>query len=144
MNIALVTCSWFPEGALDDRPLVSALARRGVTVTTPAWDDPGVDWSMLDAVVLRSTWDYPIRLPEFLAWAERISAVTRLIGGLAALRWNTDKTYLADLAADGLPIIPTRWLSGPVADLAGLLAADGLTTALCKPLVGAGSQGPGG
>jgi glutathione synthase/RimK-type ligase-like ATP-grasp enzyme len=34
-----------------------------------------------------------------------------VLNPLPILRWNTDKRYLADLAAAGLPVIPTRFLA---------------------------------
>lgn len=70
------------------------------------WDDPSVDWSTYEAVVVRSCWDYIARREEFLAWA---AAVPRLHNSLEILTWNTDKIYLKQLEAAGVPIIPTRW-----------------------------------
>ena len=32
---------------------------------------PAVEWARFDVALLRSTWDYTERLPEFLAWVER-------------------------------------------------------------------------
>ena len=69
------------------------------------WDDAAVDWSRFEAVVLRSTWDYPPRLDAFLAWA---AGVPRLINPLDLVRWNTHKRYLLELEAAGIPIVPTR------------------------------------
>ena len=141
MHIALATCSQFPEGGLDDRPLIDALQRRGVVVSTPVWDDPSVDWGVLDAVLIRSTWDYTERRGAFLSWAAALSEVSTLISPLPVLRWNTTKAYLAELAEDGLPIIPTKWLTQPSVDLPALLAQSGWTEGFCKPLIGANSQG---
>jgi glutathione synthase/RimK-type ligase-like ATP-grasp enzyme len=58
-------------------------------------------------VVIRSTWDYPHRCREFLAWAKQLRKV---LNPLPILTWNTDKRYLDDLATAGLPVIPTRFL----------------------------------
>ena len=33
-----------------------------------------------------------------------------MVNPAPVLRWNSDKTYLADLAAEGIPIVPTRWV----------------------------------
>lgn len=141
MQIALATCSLFPEGGLDDRPLIDALRLRGVKVSTEIWDDKSVDWAGLDAVFIRSTWDYTGRRDAFLRWAATICKVTTLICPLPLLQWNTTKAYLADLAAAGVPIIPTKWLTEPGVDLSALLAQAGWTEGFCKPLIGANSQG---
>lgn len=53
---------------------------------------------------MRSTWDYPARREEFLAWAE---SVPRILNAPEVLRWNTDKRYLTAL---GPQTIPTNFL----------------------------------
>ncbi len=110
MKIALATCAALPELDTDDRPLLAALADRGVDVEAVAWDDPEVDWSSFAMVVIRSTWDYAQRRTEFLEWAERVAAVTKLSNPLPVLRWNTDKHYLRELDEAGIAVVPTIWL----------------------------------
>ena len=58
MLIALVTYRGLPDLAADDRLLRDALLRRGAGVDAVVWDDPDVDWSRYDEIVVRSTWDY--------------------------------------------------------------------------------------
>lgn len=141
MRLALVTCDSLRPEEQDDRPLLAALAQRGVEVTTPAWSDPAVDWGALDGALIRTTWDYSPRLPDFLAWAARAAARTRLWNPLPVIRWNTDKTYLARLGAAGLPLAPTAWVpAGAATRLADILADCGWTRALVKPVVGAGAS----
>jgi glutathione synthase/RimK-type ligase-like ATP-grasp enzyme len=106
-RVALVTSSQLPELDADDRPLIPALAERGVTAEPVVWDDPDVDWGAYGLAVVRSTWDYSARRDEFVAWAER---VPRLANPAALLRWNTDKRYLRALEEAGVPVIPTIWL----------------------------------
>jgi len=152
-RIALVTAREALALDEDIPPLREALAALGVQVTTPEWDDPGVDWSHFDVAVIRSTWDYMDRLAEFLAWTERCGAATRLCNSPALVRWNTDKHYLLDLDRAGVPVVPTRFAEvGEVADevVASFLA--GGPTALSvgepcafeefvvKPAVGVGSR----
>ena len=55
-------------------------------------------------MVLRSPWDYAPRRDEFVAWAR---PVPRLANPADVVRWNTDKRYLAELAAAGVPVVPT-------------------------------------
>ncbi len=100
-----------------------------------AWDDPSVDWAAFDAVIIRSTWDYTDRLPEFLAWVERVDAATRLINSANVVRWSTDKRYLADLAAEDIEITPTIFVA-PGDDAPSVKGLH-----VVKPTVGAGSSG---
>jgi len=152
-TIALVTAH--EARALDEDlpPLVAALRALGAEVDTPSWDDPAIDWSRYDASVIRSTWDYADRVDEFLDWAERADARTRLYNPPAVLRWNTDKHYLRDLARAGVPVVPTRFVEpgeAPGDVLASFLrgGTDALSVGcvdrfdefVVKPAVGAGSR----
>lgn len=125
-------------GRDDDEPLlIAALGARGVTVRVADWADPAVDWAA-DLVVVRSTWDYARRRGEFLAWAQRVEQVAALLNPVAVLTWNTDKTYLRDLAAAGVPVVPTGWV-GPGDDA---VAAVGTWPGdvVVKPAVSAGAR----
>jgi hypothetical protein len=106
-RVALVTSELFPDLYADDHLLRDALVARGVVVDSPRWDDPAVDWAGYDLAVLRSTWDYPARRDAFVAWAQ---SVPRLANPADIVEWNTDKHYLNELAAAGLPITPTTFV----------------------------------
>jgi glutathione synthase/RimK-type ligase-like ATP-grasp enzyme len=137
MPIALATAISACGSDDDLLPLQSACAALGVRADIVAWDDPTVSWARFEAVVLRSPWDYTRRLTEFLAWCERVSALTTLLNPLDVVRWNTDKHYLGELAAKGVPVIESHYLE-PGDDPASLrLPAE----FVLKPCVGAGSRG---
>lgn len=98
----------------DERDLVlSAWRECGLDGRAERWDDPTVDWSAYDAVVVRSVWDYVGRREEFLTWARGVESVTRLLNPFAVLETNTDKTYLRDL---GVPVVPTHWSAADLPD----------------------------
>lgn len=105
MRLALATASFMPELDEDGPALIRALDDHDVSVQV--LDDETVDWAAFDLVVVRSTWDYAARRDEFLAWAD---SVPRLLNPAVVLRWNTDKHYLRELAAKGVPIVPTSWV----------------------------------
>jgi hypothetical protein len=107
-RVALATCSGLPDLYEDDQSVLGPLAAAGVDVDLAVWDDPAVDWSAYDLVVVRSTWDYTLRREEFLTWAR---AVPRLRNPIDVLTWNTDKRYLAELAAAGVPVVPTGFVA---------------------------------
>ncbi|MEV0457487.1 ATP-grasp domain-containing protein [Catellatospora methionotrophica] len=107
-RVAIVTCAEIPLLEEDDRLVLPALAALGVDASPAVWDDPAVDWASYDLVVLRSPWDYAQRHAAFLAWA---ATVPRLVNPVATVAWNTDKRYLAELAAAGLPVTPTTFLA---------------------------------
>ncbi len=45
----------------------------------PERPDPNIDWASYQLVLLRSAWDYVPRFAEFMTWARRVSALTRLL-----------------------------------------------------------------
>lgn len=126
--IALATCSEFPRGDEHDRVLADALGGAPFVV----WDDPAVDWSQYERVVVRGTWDYTRRLDDFLAWTERVG--TRLVNAPALIAWNADKRYLTELAAAGLPVVPTTVVEP--GDALPALTGE----VVVKPTVSAGSR----
>jgi len=130
VKVVLVSCPALPKGDGDDDALFDALARDGVDVAWQVWGGP-VD---ADLAVLRAPWDYPERFDEFLTWCDTVPS---LANPAAVVRWNTDKSYLVELAGRGVPVVPTflvrpgetpRWPDGEF---------------VVKPTVGAGSRGAG-
>lgn len=99
-----MTCAQLPDLDEDDRLIAPALAGLGIDAEPVVWDDPDAEWDAYDLVVVRNPWDYTLRRDEFVAWARR---VPRLVNPAAVLEWNTDKRYLAELAAAGVPVIHT-------------------------------------
>ncbi|MBS0381710.1 MAG: hypothetical protein JSR56_04685 [Proteobacteria bacterium] len=142
--IALVTAR-VARGTDHDMPLLlAALRDAGVEARETDWDDDAADWSRFDLVLLRSTWDYFDRLPEFLAWAERVSRHTHLLNPLDVIRWNTDKHYLTDLERAGVPVVPSTFIE-PGTDVtttinAAFAAHPQAHDFVVKPAVGAGSR----
>lgn len=93
----------------DDRLAEVPLAKLGWAVEHVPWRQPG-GWERYEAVVIRSTWDYHKHPGEFLAVLEEIGrSGVRLANPLELVRWNARKTYLRDLEARGLPVVPTVW-----------------------------------
>jgi glutathione synthase/RimK-type ligase-like ATP-grasp enzyme len=141
-RIGLATCSALPRLDSDDRPLLAALTERDVVAEAVVWDDPEVDWSVYDLVVVRSTWDYSPRRDDFLAWAQ---GVPRLENPAAVLRWNTDKGYLRTLEEAGVPVIPTIWLDPDLhlSKRAVHTRMPAFGDFVVKPVVSAGAQDTG-
>lgn len=129
-RIALATCAALPRLEPDDQLLLAPLAARGIDAVPAIWDDPTVDWSAFDLTVVRNTWDYIHRRDAFLDWAR---AVPRLANRAEVLTWNTDKRYLRELEAAGLPIVPTAFV--PPGDRVAVTGES-----VVKPTVSAGSQ----
>lgn len=142
-TIALVTAISATGHDQDLPPLLAACARAGLAARALAWDDASVGWNRVDAALLRSPWDYTERLPEFMAWCERTARLAPLLNPLPVIRWNTDKHYLADLAALGVPVVPTEFVepdAEPLEALQRFLAAHDAAEFVVKPAVSAGAR----
>jgi hypothetical protein len=132
-QLLLATCAALPDGDSDDRLLIEPLAASNVEARFGVWSDADVDWSSA-TTVLRSTWDYTLRRPDFLRW---IRDVPVLHNPAPIVEWNSDKVYLRDLERAGLPITPTT------AVRPGELPEFPDSEFVVKPSVGAGSRGAG-
>lgn len=142
-TLALVTAIAATGHDDDLAPLLDACTRAGLHVRAVAWDDATVSWSRFDAALLRSPWDYTERLVEFLDWCSRVQQSTRLLNPLSVVRWNTDKHYLAELGAAGIPVVPTVFVepeAEPLEALQAFLAAEVAEEFVVKPAVSAGSR----
>jgi glutathione synthase/RimK-type ligase-like ATP-grasp enzyme len=134
LRVALASCAPFPPVVDDEGPLREALRDAGCDVIEPAWD-AAIAWGGLDAVLLRTTWDYHVRAEAFLAWCERVSQSTRLFAPPEVIRWNIDKRYLARLAEARLPIAETVWGDGERA--LEEVRRRGWSRGFLKPVIGA-------
>jgi len=133
--VAIVTCAELPELDPDEAALLAPLRELGLTATPEVWTDSAVDWEKFDLTVLRCPWDYAEQRDRFITWAK---SVPRLHNSAALVEWNTDKRYLADLAAAGVPVVPTTWLPP-----GGEVSLPARGEWVLKPSVGAGSRNAG-
>jgi glutathione synthase/RimK-type ligase-like ATP-grasp enzyme len=101
MKIALATSSRWPHLAPEESSLIPTLISQGIDARPAVWSDPSIDWSHFDRVVVRSCWDYHLRLDEFLRWVE---TVPTLRNPARVVRWNSHKSYLLELERKGVQI----------------------------------------
>lgn len=130
-RLAIATSSMIPEIHPDDAHLAASLQGLGVETVACVWNDPTVDWSRYDAVLIRSTWDYFKHYAEFSLWLDQLPVPT--INPKSLVRWNSNKRYLPELAAQGIEIIPTRIASGT--DLQHMLAPMSGQEVVVKPTI---------
>lgn len=138
--IALVTCRE-ALGLDTDMPLLTAaLERAEVESVVVPWD-ADVDWSQFSLVVVRSAWDYHRRYEEFMSWVLRVSPITSLANSAEVISWNTDKRYLAELAGQGLPTVPTTFVApGEELDRSSIVELLARGDVVVKPTISAGSN----
>lgn len=129
-----------------DMPLLlDACQTLGVTGEVCIWNDPEVQWSKFDGVLLRSPWDCIKDLDNFLAWCEKTAQITKLFNPPSVARWGLDKCYLRDIERLGVPIIPSKFIS-PGDDARGAIlefkdAFPEYLEIVVKPTIGSYSRG---
>ncbi|HEY1098116.1 MAG TPA: hypothetical protein VGF99_04280, partial [Myxococcota bacterium] len=142
--VALATCAELPDLDADDHVLVAALKQRGVDVRLPVWDGQRAAFLPADGValtVIRSTWDYTTRRDEFLRFVDDVERDGHIANPASVVRWNTDKRYLQQLAADTVPTVPTVFLDRGRARFVDVVKALPVATGyVLKPTIGAGSR----
>jgi len=131
IRLAVATSVIVPGIHPDDNHLTASLRRLGIEPTACIWNDPRVDWAAFDAVLIRSTWDYFKHYPAFRQWLDQLPIPT--INNKDLLRWNSDKSYLLDLAEQGVDIIPT--LITPAKKLQQTLATMPAREVVIKPTI---------
>ncbi len=111
MKFAFLTDRIRPQGTADDQLAAAALRARGASVDFVPWESAEGDY---DCWLVRSPWNYHHHVGEFLDTMSRLECV---VNPPSLLRWNADKSYLVELAARGVPVIPTRTCTRDALDL---------------------------
>lgn len=98
----------------DDQIAVNVLRECGHEVVAVKWGQSVADLVSYDLIVVRSPWDYmdtPENTTQFFSWIESVErAGIKVTNPPRFMRWLLDKHYLADLADQGIPVIPTVYL----------------------------------
>jgi len=130
-----------PDPDLDIPYAKTAAKELKIDLVFANWNDEQINWSDFDAAVIRSTWDYvPIR-DKFLKKTKEISNETKLFNSHEVMSWNTDKKYLLELEAKGVPIIPTKFVHNIEEAKDAISWAFGKANSIAiKPNVGAGAR----
>lgn len=138
---ALVTYNKLPNLNASDRLLIKPLKKRGFVPFPIPWDKKGVAWDNFDLVILRTTWDYHLRIPEFFRWLENLEEkIVNLWNPPSIIRWNMNKRYLLDLDKKGIPIIPILLVTKQnVMNIKNLLGEKKWEEIIIKPTIGASS-----
>ncbi len=137
-RLVYLTCDNMDGYVTDDELTLPLLKKAGWTVDVLSWTAT-CDWSVYKAAIVRTTWDYTLRLNEFLEKMKVISSQTRLVNCYETIVWNSRKTYLRDLESWGLKTIPTEY-NWPQ-DWSALFDKWKTGDIMAKPQVGANSVG---
>ena len=109
-RVALATSEKWPQLSPDDAQLAPELRNLGIEASPVVWSDAAIDWRAFDLVVIRSCWDYHLRVDEFRRWLDLLEMQRVPVRNPpAVLRWNMHKAYLLELAARTILIPRTEF-----------------------------------
>lgn len=112
MKIALATCGRLPEMSDSDKKLIPEFAKHNIEAVPIIWDDPEILWENFDVVIIRNTWDYYTKFPQFVEWLNILEAKeVKVLNDLKIIRKNSHKFYLKDIIEKGFRVIPTIFLN---------------------------------
>lgn len=96
-RVALATAEHLPDLSADEQQLLLALRARGIRAEPLVWS--AAPEALPDAVLIRTCWDYHLRVDEFFRWVDHLDAAgVVVLNPPPLLRWNAHKRYLERLA----------------------------------------------
>lgn len=122
--------------------LLQYLLDKGLEIYKEEWSDSRVEWNKYSCIVLKSPWDYVVKLPQFYAWLEQVKRLNIPVHNPPGIvRWNSDKHYLQDIANAGLKVISTRFLErGKHFNAVDYLREFNASTIIVKPCISGASR----
>jgi glutathione synthase/RimK-type ligase-like ATP-grasp enzyme len=128
--------------AEDDLPLVAALEREGYPVTPIFWRAEADAFAEFDICLVRSPLDYILDREAFLNTLRALQkADVALLNPYETLAWNSDKTYLAELSAQGIACVDTFFTAtDPSQSLTAIMEAHAWPEVVVKRTISAGAH----
>jgi glutathione synthase/RimK-type ligase-like ATP-grasp enzyme len=143
-KIGFLTDSAAPHLLPEERLIAAQLKKRNVEVNPVVWEAASAARAVegLDSLIIRTPWNYLNQAATFLKWLEAVDQTGIPVWNpVPLIRWNYEKSYLADLARRGARIIPTifteRSTQKPLSEFASALSGDHL---IVKPMLSAGAH----
>ena len=121
--------------------ITPAFAAKGMTTEIVRWRQAADAASEFDALLPLFVWDYFEGNQEaFLEQIANATRVTKIFNPFEVLKWNSEKTYLDQLASSGAPVIQTIYVNKvteeAIAEAFETLGADKI---VIKPTIGGGA-----
>jgi len=139
VTIGFVTSAELGSITADDALVAAELADAGVGVQPVFWDG-GEPPESIEALVLRSPWNYHLAPETFLAWVDRAGESAAVCNDPQIVRWNSHKGYLLELQRAGIPVAETVLCKkNSVSDLRAIMRERDWTQVVVKPAISASS-----
>lgn len=127
----------YADMAADElEPYHQPFADAGLVIRPRPWDLGSGDGA---ATLALFAWGYHTQVGQWLELLATWPTDSLLLNPPALLAWNTRKTYLAELAAQGIPIVPSIFGDADQASVDAAFDHFGVDRLVVKPQISAGS-----
>jgi glutathione synthase/RimK-type ligase-like ATP-grasp enzyme len=142
-HVAFATYKENPQLTESDALLVRPLLQKGIISSPVAWNSKTADWTKFDAIILRSTWDYQFHYTSFSSWLSYLKTIqVQVHNPIPIIQWNSDKSYILDLAKKGVHTVPTvLHIKGETNNVEDIMKDFGSKECVIKPTIGASASG---
>lgn len=139
-KIALITDSENPYLTLSDKLLIPEFKKVNISAIPVVWEDEKQDLTLFDAIIIRNTWDYFLKVEKFKTWLRKIEAFKiPVFNSPQHIIENMHKFYLKKMAQKGIDIIPTIFKHENVSLDPNVLLSLKADKVIFKPAISAGS-----
>lgn len=140
MNIGFITSEDFADLIPSEQAFAAYAEGYGVNIKPVIWSDE-IDYSEFDFLVMRTPWDYFIKINGFSRWLDKIGQLNiKIWNPVKVIRSNIHKFYLSDLSREKVEIFPTIFIKqGSAVNIRSEMNKNGWNKAVIKPAISGGA-----
>lgn len=132
-SLTITTCLAYPAAPDNLQPLAQRCRSHHIAVQFTPWQSV----EQADIILPLCAWDYALAPAHFRRWITQMQAQgSRFINSTALMLWNMHKSYLCDLQAKQVTVIPTLLLPNDEFAILSAMAEQQWQTVVLKPAVG--------
>lgn len=137
-SLTITTSLAYPDPPANLQPLAEYSRQRGIAVQFTPWQQV----QQAEGILPICAWDYAQSPAQFQQWIRQMQHQgSRFINSPDLMLWNMHKSYLCDLQAKALRVIPTQILAADEAAIYHTMAAQHWHTVVLKPAIGQSGNG---
>ena len=142
ISIGLATSNDFARLTESERALIPHLHDLGIMAEPVVWENKHVDFTRYDYIVIRSCWDYHLKVDKFKHWLRQLNRSKILLANpYKIVLENINKLYLQRLSEQGANVVPTAWIKEATSEkVLTVMAKKKWPRAVLKPVVSASAH----
>ena len=139
INVGMATSQEYAALTEREQALIPLLKNVGIKAEPVVWENKHTDFAKFDLIVIRSCWNYHMKVGAFRNWLEQLHQDgIPLANPYPVLLSNIDKSYLTKLRDDGVNVVPTEWVpKANSEEVLRILKKNRWSKAVLKPTISA-------